>query len=95
MTVDRPDPVRGKIAEISRNLYDAWDAAKTRANVWRAAAASLEDEIRDIIGDAGVIVADGKPVAYRRIVHHSKWTQDAIVRAPKNGADDELRRLFP
>ena len=49
MTADRPDPVRGKIAEIPRELYDAWDAAKTRASVWRAAAASLEDEIREAI----------------------------------------------
>jgi len=85
-----PDPVRGQTAPIPGDLYDAWVAAKRRADVWAAAAREYEAEIRGHIGPATVILADGKPVLYRRLTRHENvsWTQDVLVPARKNGADD-------
>jgi len=92
-----PEPVRGLTASIPPDLYDAWDTAKHRAQVWAAAAAEYEREIREAIGPATVILADGKPVLYRRITRHQNvtWTQDSLIRANRKAADDELRRITP
>jgi len=85
-----PEPVRGKIAKIDPYLYDSWVAARRRARVWAAAVREYETEIRDLIGDATVITADGKPVIYRRVTPHNNvsWVQDVLVRADRE-ADDE------
>src|SRR5215472_4782115 len=92
-----PEPKRGQTASIPPDLFDAWDTAKHRAAVWADAAAEYEREIRDLIGPATVILADGKPVLYRRITRHQNvtWTQDSLVRANRKAADDELRRITP
>jgi len=92
-----PEPKRGQTASIPPDLYDAWDTAKRRAAVWADAAAEYEREIRDLIGPATVILADGKPVLYRRVTRHQNvtWTQDSLVRANRKAADDELRRITP
>jgi len=85
-----PEPKRGLTASIPPDLYDAWDTAKKRAVIWLAAAAEYETEIRDRIGPATVILADGKPVLYRRVTPHSSvsWVSDVLVRARKETPDE-------
>src|SRR5215472_9201515 len=80
-----PEPVRGKIAAIPTDLYDAWVATRHRARVWAATVREYETEIRNLIGDATVITADGKPVLYRRVTPHNNvsWIQDVLVRAER------------
>src|SRR5215469_11828152 len=83
----RPHP--GRAPWLTRNPLPA--------AVWADAAAEWEREIRDLIGPATVILADGKPVLYRRITRHQNvtWVQDSLVRANRKAAGDELRRIAP
>ena len=80
-----PEPKRGQTARIPADLFDAWEITKRRAEVWAAAAAGYEREIRELIGPATVILVDGKPVLFRRLTPHENvsWVQDVLVRAKK------------
>jgi hypothetical protein len=81
-----PDARNDKRAEIELGLWNAWYGSKTEVDRWQKTVRKYESEIRDAIGEAGVITVGDEVVAYRRIQHvkeHTRkaGTRDMIVRA--------------
>ena len=74
-----------KQAEISQEIFDAWDAAKRKVETWTERARECETNLREQAGEASVLCVDGQPVARRVIV-------DAQVKAHTRH-QDYLKRI--
>lgn len=87
------DPAKDKHADITPELWDAYQRASYEIKLTENARRHIENTIREQIGEAGVITVDGQVVAWRRrytVKAHTRkaGTRDMIIRANAKGDTD-------